>query len=110
MNIAMATSSNIYYTIVANQLQLSNVEGGLILELIYYSKLVPLTATYFSNWLSVDNPDTYVFGLMVEISSFVKNPEAKMLWDQRFIDSLGEITSDDSVSRWSGTALRTRLG
>ena len=42
---------------------------------------------------------------MVEISAFVKNPDATSLWNSRFKESLGEIDLDDSKARWSGSML-----
>jgi len=100
-----AGTGNIYYTIIANQLQISPTQDNMVLELVYYRKLPNLTANDNTNWLSDDNPDTYVFGLMVEISAFVKNPDATSLWNSRFKESLGEIDLDDSKARWSGSML-----
>ena len=105
-----ASQSNIYYTIIANQLQISPPQDSNVLELVYYRKLPNLTENDNTNWLSEDNPDTYVFGLMVEISAFVKNEQSTALWDARFKESLAEIDLDDSKSRWSGTALQMRNG
>ena len=100
----------IYYTIIANQLQISPPKDAKIMELVYYRKLPNLTENDNTNWLSEDNPDTYVFGLMVEISAFVKNEQSTALWDARFKESLAEIDLDDSKSRWSGVALQMRNG
>jgi len=105
-----ASQSNIYYTIIANQLQISPPQDSNVLELVYYRKLPNLTENDNTNWLSEDNPDTYVFGLMVEISAFVKNEQSTALWDARFKESLAEIDLDDSKSRWSGVALQMRNG
>ncbi len=101
---------NEFYTIIANQLQINPTQDGKILELVYYRKLVNLSPAEQINWLSNDNPDVYIFGLMVEISAFVKNAGATELWNGRFKEALGEIDVDDSLSRWSGTALQMRVG
>ena len=103
-----ASQSNIYYTIIANQLQISPPQDSNVLELVYYRKLPNLTENDNTNWLSEDNPDTYVFGLMVEISAFVKNEQSTALWDARFKESLAEIDLDDSKSRWSGSSLQVK--
>jgi len=100
----------IYYTIVANQLQVFPAQDGKILEIVYYAKLIPLSTSDRTNWLSEDNPDVYIFGLMVEISSFIKNADGYALWDQRFKEALSEIDMDDGKTRWSGTALQMRNG
>ena len=101
----------IYYTIIADQLQVIPPQDGAILEIIYYQALPPLNNTSTQeNWLSLSNPDCYIFGLLVEISSFVKDVAAKELWDARFQQELASIVNDDAINRWSGTALQVRLG
>jgi hypothetical protein len=98
-----------YYTIVGNELQIMPTqEAGKIIEITYYQKLTPLTSTATTNWLSDDNPDVYIFGLLVEISSFVKDPPTKAIWDERFREALSIIQSDDDKVRWSGTPMQIR--
>jgi hypothetical protein len=110
MNIVYSNGlSGHYYTLVANKLQISPThDSGKIIEIVYYQKLVPLTSLATTNWLSASHPDVYTFGLLVEISSFVKDAEAKALWDVRFIDAVNAIQSDDDRIRWSGTPLTIR--
>ena len=98
-----------YYNITANQLHVLPPNPANMIEIAYYRKLPALTSTDSHNWISDDNPDVYVFGLMVEISSFVKDAEAARLWDSRFITSVKEVSMDDAVDRWSGTPLSMRL-
>lgn len=110
-NIANAeySGSNIFYTIVANQLQIFPRQDSGIIEMVYYKRL-PQLDDYDNktNWLSDYNPDVYVFGLLVEISAFVKDAESAAIWDQRFTGMLDEITHDDFLSRWSGPSLTIR--
>jgi hypothetical protein len=63
-----------------------------------------------SNWLSENDPDGYIFGGLVEISSFVKDKETAMLWDARFRTTMEEIDTNDQRSRWSGPPMEVRLG
>ena len=100
----------IFYTIIANQLQINPPQDGLLLEIVYYAKLTPLSTSDQTNWMSEDNPDVYLFGLMVEISSFIKNANGKQLWEERFVTALAEIDRDDSRSRWSGSPLSIKKG
>lgn len=101
----------VYYTIVANQIQIAPVQaGGKILEIIYYRKLIPIDTTFPENWLSISNPDAYIFGLMVEISAFLKDLPAKQLWDERFKEALNDIQINDTSQRWAGTSMKVVLG
>lgn len=98
-----------YYSIEAKQLRIYN-PPDLTVEITYYQRLIPLSDTAPSNWLSTDNPDVYVFGLLTEINAYVKDPDASTLWDARFKEALDSIKLDDATSRWSGTPMVQRLG
>lgn len=95
----------VFYSIVANQLQVYPVVADKIIEMIYYRRLPPLTAQNDSNWLSDLSPDVYTFGLLVEMNSYVKDAETAVLWDKRFVDALDGIATDDNMNRWGGPAM-----
>jgi len=106
------TGPKLYYTIIAQQFQIYPTFDQGTMEIIYYQKLIPLTSTppTNTNWLSEMNPDGYIFGILVEISSFVKDKESASLWDGRFKETIASIIEEDGKDRWSGTALITRVG
>ena len=106
-----SSGSEIYYTLIADQIQLVPTQpAGTTLEIVYYRRLIPLTSISPNNWMSNIHPDCYNAGLMVEISAFVKDAMATELWNNRFSEALDAIQTDDADSRWSGTALQTRVG
>ena len=109
-NYSGSDSTSIYYTIIANQLQIMNPQDDKVLEIVYYRRLVPLSSANPENWASLYDEDLYLHGLMVEISSFIKDATAASLWETRFQQALEEIKTDDQDSRWSGTALEIRIG
>ena len=103
--------SGIYYNLIAKQIKISPPQPvGSAINITYYQKIIALTSTNDNNWLSEYNPDTYIFGLLVEISAFVKDKETATLWDLRFKESLDEIKEEDAEDRWSGTPLQARIG
>lgn len=102
--------SGIFYTLVANQIQIYPPQDGMILEVIYYQRLDPLTPDANENWLSERYPDVYVFALLVEIEAFVKNAEGAMIWNERLKTAIDEMELEDSIDRWSGTPLTIKLG
>ena len=101
---------SIYYTIVSNQIQLFPAQDDKLLEIVYYRLLDHLDIDNDTNWLSLRYPDSYVFGLIVEIESFVKNPAGAEMWNQRFESALVEIAQEDQIDRWSGTPLTVKVG
>lgn len=111
LNNTSAASSKFFYTLIADQIQVApTFEHGGQIEIIYYKKVPPLTSEADENWVSSECPDAYVFGILVEINSFVKDKEAAVMWDKRFLDAIDTITLDDGVARWSGTSLEMRTG
>ena len=109
MNKASANDGNIYYCIIANQIQLYPPQDDNVLEIVYYKLLDHLTETNNTNWLSMRYPDSYVFGLIVEIESFVKNMTGAEMWNQRFESALAEMVHEDQIDRWSGTPLTIKV-
>lgn len=93
------------YTIIANQLQIFPVIDRLEMEVVYSAKLPKLTESAPTNWLSLSAPDVYVFGILVEISAFIKDGASGGLWEQRFQEELSVLDRKDAKDRWSGTPL-----
>jgi hypothetical protein len=99
------------YTIISGNIHVQPFyDSTHSLEIDYFQTLPPLSSTTTTNWLSESNPDTYVFGILVEINSFIKDAESSTLWDNRFQQAMNEITLNDAKSTWSGTSLTTFPG
>ena len=111
MNAAITNSSDkLIYTIIANQIQVHPLQTDKQLEIVYRKRVTPLSDGDPSNWLSDQAPDVYIFGLLVEISSYAQNAEAASLWDGRFVGAMNELQREDDINRWSGPSLRIQLG
>lgn len=100
----------VYYNLVAKELHLYPPQEVGIMEITYYQKVPALTSGEANNWISDDNPECYIFGLLVEITSFAKDAVAMAIWQGRFDESISDIEYDDSISRWSGTPLVVHVG
>lgn len=100
----------IFYNITDDQLHiLPEIPSGNTIEMVYYVRVPSLTAAVPNNWISDLHPDVYTFGVLVEISAFVKDVAAGNMWEQRYTNALSEIVSDDKESRWGlGTSMRVR--
>jgi hypothetical protein len=103
------TTDDVYYTIIDDQLFIYPLQDNKTIEIVYYRKVPQLTLTDNTNWVTEEFPDVYVFGLLVEISSFVKDIAATQAWEMRFKESLQNIVDNDQLTRWSGSPLKTRV-
>lgn len=112
MNNAVSNiSSNFYYVIINNKIMVNpTLAADQVLELNYTNRLIPLDTTNTSNWLSINHPDCYIYGILTEINAFVKDPDATNLWDNRFKESISDLTFQDDVATFSGNSLQTRVG
>ena len=100
-----------FYNIIAGQLVIQPViDDTSILEIVYYGKLLPLTSIVINNWIATNNPDVYIFGLMTEINSFMKDGVTADAWNARFVQAISEISSADDQLVYSGPPLITRAG
>ena len=98
-----------YYTVIAGQIQVAPPADHEVLEVVYYQRLPELVKDEDTNWLTEKNPDAYIFGLCAEIGAFAKDDVSFSTYNQRFMDSLIDITMEDQITRWSGPALRTQV-
>lgn len=91
------------YSVVANQLHIwPLLDETNTIEIAYYQRVMPLTSDAPENWITRYAPDLYIHGLLVEIFSFIKDPDGATLWDGRFRSALKELDSDDARDLWSG--------
>jgi hypothetical protein len=99
------------YCIVANKLNIFPIlDDTYTLEIVYNARIVPLLLPENTNWLSNYNPNAYIFGLLVEISAYVKDSAAAQMWDNRFKEAIEELNAVDHEYKTSGTPLQIRIG
>lgn len=100
-----------FYAIVGKKLLVyPTLAATEVIEIDFLNRVEPLTAAAPDNPISINNPDCYVFGLESEIMAYAKNPDGFTLWDTRFKEALKEITIQNDIATWSGTAGEMRLG
>ena len=107
-NVISGTGRQVYYTIVADQFQIYPPVTDKTIEIIYYQNLPPLTSVSPDNWLSFYYPDIYVFSILVEINSFVKDAATAQMWEARATQAIEELAKEDARDRWSGTPMQIR--
>lgn len=103
-------AGKLYYSIIANQIQIFPTQANGVLEIVYYQKVPNLNETESSNWLSAAHPDIYLAGVLAEIESFVKNYEVSKSWDAKMSRSIKELDNSDVIERWSGAPLTVKVG
>lgn len=101
-------NGGVSYTFIADQLQIKPTREVGEIEIVYYQRIPPITTINNTNWIGDVHPDLYTFGLIVEVSAFAKDYEAAAKWDARFLESLDDLSTEDTDIRWSGVPLQIR--
>lgn len=101
-------SGGVYYTFIADQLQIKPSREDGQIEIVYYQRIPQITDINNTNWIGDDHPDLYTFGLIVEVSAFAKDYDAAARWDARFMEALNDLSVEDTDIRWSGVPLQMR--
>jgi len=97
----------LFYTIIANELQLGPIPGSVItMEMLFYKKVSALSASNTTELMLTDNPDVYLYGALLEAEPFVMNDERIGVWAQGFEKAIVDLQEQDNKDRHSGSALR----
>ena len=97
----------LFYTIIANELQLGPIPGSVItMEMLFYKKVSALSASNTTEVMLTDNPDVYLYGALLEAEPFVMNDERIGVWAQGFEKAIVDLQEQDNKDRHSGSALR----
>ena len=86
------------------------IPEGHILEITYFQKVPPLNKVQSQNWMSEQNPDIYISGMMSEIEAFTKNYEVSKTWDSKLTRSIEEISNSDLDEQHSSKPMQIKLG
>jgi len=104
-----AGNTELIYTLLAQQIQIYPTIDAQQIEIVYARNIPELNDVDVNNWISNQFPNVYIFGILVEIASFVKDVDAGTIWEQRFQAELSTLTQQDDMGTWSGPSLRITL-
>lgn len=102
-------TETLIYTLYGNNLQVYPAQTDKYLELIYYARITPLNSVDNQNVLSDIYPDAYIFGLLVEVNSFVKDFESASAWNDRYERVIGEMDFESDKDQWSSPSLQIKV-
>jgi len=101
------TGTKPIYYIDGSNIVIWPATDGKFTHVTYYKRVPELTSSAAQNWVSQNHPDCYVFGMLVEICSFLKDPAA-VAWDARFKEAVMDMVNSDWGDRWN-TPTETRV-
>lgn len=69
--------------------------------LVYYKRIVALTAASPTNWLLTAAPDLYLWSVCSEAATYVKDAEKGGIANERYSAAVLSYVADDQAYRWS---------
>lgn len=78
--------------------------------LVYYLAVPALTGSATTNWMITSHPDAYLYGVMAELSAYLKDNVAAQGWVQAMYQVLDEIKGNSNKSTWGTAPIVTRPG
>jgi hypothetical protein len=79
--------------------------------LVYYLYVPALTVSNTTNWLISSHPDAYLYGVLAEMATLLKDAEAAQSYFTLFYKAMDEIDAQSKRETWAkGATMATRLG
>ena len=99
-----------FFTIVGNQIRLyPTPDTTYRVEMIYYEQIPALSDTNTTNWLLTWKPHAYLYGALYHAAIYMRDPQGKADWGEKFIATLRLIKRDARRHKFGGGALTMRV-
>ena len=85
-------------------------DGGYTVGGQYYGRLLSLSNTNTTNWLTANNSDLIFAAAMLEAGTYVMDPQAVPYWESRYEQIMTAVQTADRNERHSGSARVLRAG
>lgn len=73
------------------------------IEMVYWGVIYSLNEAEGENFVLDMTPNVYVFGLLREVTAYLKDTEKSMYWDGRFNKSLNNLQKIEDIAKYAGS-------
>jgi hypothetical protein len=63
---------------------------------LYYERLVPLSSTTQTNWITQNAPNAMLYGTLLQAMPFLKNDQ-RVIFQQKYTESVQALTLEDKL-------------
>lgn len=84
-------------------------DGEYTLEMVYYSKIIPLSDENTSNWILQYHPDAYLYGALLHAAPFLGDDARMQTWSALFEKAVSEINLDSDKAKFGGAGHRMKI-
>lgn len=107
-NSAAAPSQATYYSLFGKSLELlpsPSDDSPLEVEMLYYSRVRPLSDENPINWLLSEHPDIYLYGSLIHSAPLLQEDERVAVWKGLYEQAVAEANIEDMDAKRSGAPL-----
>ena len=95
------------FTIIADKVRLGpNPDAVYTTSMLYYKTFTALSDSATTNDMLTNNPDVYLYGVLLEAEPFIMNDARVQIWALAFKQAIDDIQNQDNKDRHSGSQLR----
>ena len=97
----VATGRPNFFTVIGNELQFDRVpDSDYTIEIQYYRKATPLSATVQTNEILTNHPSLYLFGALTAVFSYALETEQQVKYNAMFISAIKGANKADKKGRY----------
>ncbi len=99
-----------YYTHADGQFQLYPTPSATTnTELLYYAKPSALSSSNADNWLLLEAPDVYLYGVLLHSAPYLGEDERVAIWAQMYSAAVTQLNKSSEDARYSGSGLTLKI-
>ena len=95
------------YTIIGEKVRLGPGPGdAYTTSMLYYKTFTALGDSNTTSTMLTNNPDIYLYGVLLEAEPFLMNDQRVQLWATAFRQAIADVQDQDNKDRHSGSEMR----
>lgn len=99
-----------YYAITDGSIEvIPPPDATYTLEMVYYSKIIPLTDANTSNWVLDYYPDAYLYGSLIHSAPFLSDDTRLSVWASLYKNAVDAINKDSDKAKFGGSSHRMKI-
>lgn len=93
----------VVYTINSGQIEfIPTPDDSYPLTMVYYAKIPNLSSENTVNWLLTYYPDIYLYGSLMQASSYLGDDQRIAVWSQLYGEAVGKANQESEAALYSG--------
>jgi len=99
-----------YYSMTDGSIEVfPTPDSDYTLEMVYYSKIIPLNDANTSNWLLEYFPDAYLYGALMHSAPFLGEDNRLAVWSTLYGNAISAINKDSDKAKFGGSGHRMKI-